>query len=82
MCEGFFFLPECICTKYVAGDQEDQKRGLGPLELELWMVVNHHAGTGNQTHVLWQEKQVFLIIEISLKPHFPLYAHKIIVICN
>lgn len=52
MCEGFFFLPECICTKYAAGDQEDQKRGLGPLELELWMVVNHHAGTGNQTHVL------------------------------
>lgn len=52
MCEVLGFFSEYICTKYVAGDQEDQKRGLDPLELELWMVVNHNAGTGNQTHVL------------------------------
>lgn len=30
--------PECTCIKYVAGDHEEQKRGLDSLELELWLV--------------------------------------------
>ena len=33
----------CMCTIYMYGTQGGQKRAPGPLELELWMVVNLYA---------------------------------------
>jgi hypothetical protein len=42
----------CMCTMYVFGAHGSQKRALEPLKLELWMVVDHCVGAGNQTWVL------------------------------
>lgn len=36
-------------------------RGVGTLELELWMIESYHGGAGNETWVPLQEQQVFLI---------------------
>lgn len=35
------FLHSCMCTTHIPGTLRGQKRSLGPLDLELWMVVNH-----------------------------------------
>lgn len=59
----FFILTIClfsfICvycvrvyTTYVPGAPRGQKRASNPLELELWVVVNHYVGAGNQTWVI------------------------------
>jgi hypothetical protein len=46
------FLHVCMCTICVPGALGSQKGEMDPLELELWMVVNHHVGAGNRTQVL------------------------------
>lgn len=40
-------------------------------DLELWTVVSHHLGAGNQTQVLGpiQQQQVVLTISWHLLPH-------------
>ena len=54
-----FYVYECFAYVYVfvpcvhmPGALRDQKRALGPLELELQMIVSHHLGAGNQSWVL------------------------------
>lgn len=42
-----FCLHICMSTICVPGALEIQKRTLCPLELELWMIVGHHVGSGN-----------------------------------
>lgn len=39
-------------TVCMTGAQEDQRRALDPLELELQMVVSRHVDAGNQICVL------------------------------
>lgn len=41
------FLNICLCIMCVSGAQGGQKRTLGPLGLELKMVVNHHVAAEN-----------------------------------
>ena len=36
-----------MCSAWMPGARECQKRGLAPLELELLMVLNHCVGDGN-----------------------------------
>ena len=38
-----------MCTMSVPGTQESQKRASDPLELELQMILSHHASSGNWT---------------------------------
>lgn len=40
----------CVCTPCACtlGAHRSQKRLLDPLELRLWMIVNHHVGAKNQ----------------------------------
>ena len=43
-------LLECVlpvCVACACGAQGGQKRAFGPLDLELWMVMNHGVGAGN-----------------------------------
>lgn len=47
-----FYLQVCVCTACVPGVQGHEKRALGPLTLELRMVVSHPVDTGNQTQVI------------------------------
>lgn len=59
ICESFFFnfqrviylmtvcLHACVCIMCVPDGLGSQKRVLDFLELELWLVVNYHVGTGN-----------------------------------
>jgi hypothetical protein len=49
---------------YISDINGNQKRVLGPLELEVQMVVSCHMGAGNQTQVL-EEQQVLLTTEPS-----------------
>lgn len=44
---------DCVCILAY------QKRALGPLRLQLSMVVNHHAGAGNWTEDLWMSIQYY-----------------------
>lgn len=44
-----FCLHVCTCTTYLHGGQ---KKALGPLGLELQVIVGHHVGAGKQTQVL------------------------------
>lgn len=43
------------------------KKGSDPLELELWMFVNRHVGSGTK-HSPLQERQVPLAAEPLLQP--------------
>lgn len=54
-----------MCHAYL-GTHRDQKRESNPLELELQMVMNHHANIGNLTWVSTRET-VLLIAEPSLQ---------------
>lgn len=38
----------CV-SRVLPGAQGDQKRNLGPLKLELWVVVSLHVHIGNAT---------------------------------
>lgn len=40
-------LPVCMYTTCVSGAPRDQRTVWDPLELELWIVVNHHVGARN-----------------------------------
>lgn len=42
-------LPTCMCTTCVPGTHRDQKTVLGPLDLELQVVVCPHVSAGNGT---------------------------------
>lgn len=64
------FLHLCICTMCVPGAIGGQKGSMDPLELELWMVVNHHVGAGNRTQVLSKTT------ELSLQPKHALTLEK------
>lgn len=48
----------CVCTMCMPGTRRIEQSALISLELELWRVVNHHRGAGNQTLVPLQEQQV------------------------
>lgn len=63
----------------VPGSLREQKRVLEPLESELRVVVNFHAGSGNQTQVLSvRAVSIFLITEPSLQlPHFYLLKDRV-----
>lgn len=43
-----------MCTACVPGVHRDQKRPLGPLDLELQVVVCPRVGAGNGTWVIWK----------------------------
>jgi hypothetical protein len=43
LCACVFYLHVHLCVSGAHGGQKD----LDPLDLELYMVVNHHVGTGN-----------------------------------
>lgn len=45
-----------MCTMCVPSAQGGQKLS-DPLELELWMVVNHSGGVGNPNWVLWKSSK-------------------------
>lgn len=47
-----FFLSVYLCTMCMPDTHRGQKRVSNPLELELWMVVNHHVGAGSQACIL------------------------------
>lgn len=47
-----FYLHVYMCVTCVPGIQGSKKRSLGPLELDLWMIVSHHVDVGNQTQVI------------------------------
>lgn len=46
----------CMCTVCESDDCRSQK-ALGPLELELQVVVSHRVGAGNQPGVLLESNQ-------------------------
>lgn len=55
-------LPVCMyCTTYVLGTCRGEKRLLGPLELELQVLLSHHVGAGDQIWVLWKSGQGSLL---------------------
>lgn len=43
----FEYLPVCMYAHCVPGTRRGQKRALGPLELELRVVVSHDTAAGN-----------------------------------
>lgn len=64
MCMSVFV---CLCECAF----EDQKKALDALGLELQMVVSHHVGTCNQTHVLCNSNKcscgaIFPVLELIL----------------
>ena len=59
-CIWMFCLHACLYTLYLAGAHGNQKRELGPLELELKIVLSVNVNTGNQTWDLLEEQPMFL----------------------
>jgi hypothetical protein len=47
----------CMGILYACLVPQEATRGLGPLELELQMVVSFNMGVGNQTRILWKSGQ-------------------------
>lgn len=46
-------LPVCVyCITHAPGAHRGQKKDFYPPALKLWVIVNHHVGTGNRTWVL------------------------------
>lgn len=73
----------CICSHvamYVPGACRDQKRALDPLELELWMVVDHCQWWELDPQLL-QEQQVFSITGPPLQ-HRDSFIYKGLILCN
>jgi hypothetical protein len=53
----------CTASIQIPADTEE---GLDPLELELRMVVSHHAGVENQTQALWENSKCpYLLCHLS-----------------
>ena len=46
----------------VPGAFGGQKKASDPLELELWMFINHHIGVGNKTQVLCKRNKYSLLL--------------------
>lgn len=42
-----FRLHVYMCTTFMLCTHSDQKKGSVPMELDLWLTVNHHVGTKN-----------------------------------
>lgn len=53
---GVFGLHVCLCTRFMPGAIEGQKRASDSLGLELG-VVSSHVGAGNLTQVLGRSSQ-------------------------
>lgn len=54
---------------YTACVPKKVRRGLSaPLSLELWMLMNHPMGAGNQTQVLCKSNKCLKPIEPILQP--------------
>ena len=51
-CVEVFWLHACLCTTWMTDTLRSQKRGLDPLELELWVAAIWSPDSGNQTWVL------------------------------
>lgn len=47
MCANVLHAERCVCQMLV------EVRRSNPLELELWVVVSHYVGAGNQIWGLW-----------------------------
>ena len=72
LCALLFFLHLYLCTMSMPGVCGSHKRVLNFLKLELLMVMNHHAGSGNQTQVIWSSSQCSQpTTEPSLQPPTP-----------
>lgn len=59
----------CKCKNTYIG----QKRALNPLELKLWVAVNHHMGTGNQACVLSKSNKCSSFLSHLSSPTFILF---------
>lgn len=46
-----------MCVMCMPGAHGDQKKVLGPLELELQVFVSHHVDAGNLTQVMYQKNK-------------------------
>ena len=42
-----FYLRVCMHNTHMPGAYDGKTKALGPLKLELGMVVSHHVGAGN-----------------------------------
>jgi hypothetical protein len=51
---GMGVLSQCVPVYDVCSTCGGLKRALGPLELELQVVVSQHVGVEHQTQVLWK----------------------------
>lgn len=58
-------LPVCIYAVHACLHQQGTEEVLGPLELELWMVVRDHVGARDQAWTLWKNSCSFLLNHLS-----------------
>lgn len=49
----FYFDFMCMGVLFTCLSLEPAEAKRRPLELQLWMVVSHSVGAGNQTQILW-----------------------------
>lgn len=52
---------------WMVGAYRNQKRELGPPELESQMTVSHYEGAGDKIPILWK----WMSTELSLRPQVP-----------
>lgn len=57
MCMVGCFACKSVYQVYNPGICGIPKKPLGPLELELQIVVSHYVGAGNLTQVVWKSSQ-------------------------
>lgn len=55
---------------HVLGAHRGQKRALGPLELELWPVMNHHVDAGKGAQVFRKKSKCSQILSHLSRPLF------------
>lgn len=64
-------LPVCVSVYHMhAGTCKEQKRTMGPLELEVLMVMSCHLVTENQTQLLWKNSQCSKSLDITTATKF------------
>lgn len=68
MLMGMNGLPACMCLDYVCRAHGGQCRVLGPLELDLQMVLSHRVVAENPNPGCLPEQQVLWITVISQAP--------------
>lgn len=66
---GCFALYVCLCTLCVPGGFGSQRSMVDSLKLELFVVMSHYVGAGNQTKYSTRAARV-LTTKSSLKPVF------------